>query len=71
VVQALEKAQAILYAEISSFYFDGKKEGREEGLAEGKASTRNVIAKVMLEKSMTHEIIAECTGLTVEYVKSL
>ena len=49
----------------------GKAEGRAEGKAEGRAEQAVESAQVMLTKGIDIELIAECTGLTSEEVKSL
>ena len=48
----------------------GKAEGRAEGKAEGRAEQAVESAQVMLTKGIDIELIAECTGLTSEEVKS-
>ena len=59
VVDVLEKAQAILDAEYSSAFFDG----RDEGILQ--------MAKAMLQHGLTHEKIAGITNLPLEQVYSL
>ena len=49
----------------------GKAEGRAEGKVEGRAEQAVESAQVMLTKGIDIELIAECTGLTSEEVKSL
>ena len=44
-----------------------KAEGKAEGLAEGKAE----IAKAMLKDGDSNEKVARCTGLSLDYVKTL
>ena len=45
----------------------GRKEGMEKGMEIGKKET----AEKMLRKNMEINIIAECTGFTVEFLKKL
>jgi len=63
VALALEKGQAIYEAEIVSSFLDGKDEGKAEGKAE--------VAKSMLNKGLSPEMIAECTGLSLDQIKAL
>ena len=63
VVQALEKAQAIIDAECSSAFFDGKDEGKDERSVE--------IAFSMLQDGDALEKIARNTGLSLEQVRQL
>ncbi|MDR0580717.1 MAG: Rpn family recombination-promoting nuclease/putative transposase [Holosporaceae bacterium] len=44
---------------------------REEGKAEGKAEGKKETAVSMLAKGLSMEIISECTGLSVDEIKSL
>ena len=46
----------------------GLKEGRAEGLAEGARSKAIETARNFLKKNISAEIIAECTGLSLEEV---
>ena len=46
----------------------GRAQGKEEGLAEGMVKGKIEIAKTMLAKGMSVEMIAEITGLTVEEI---
>ena len=46
----------------------GRAEGKEEGLAEGMVKGKIEIAKTMLAKGMSVEMIAEITGLTAEEI---
>ena len=50
---------------------EGRAEGKAEGKAEGRAEQAVESAQVMLTKGIDVELIAECTGLTPEKVKSL
>ena len=47
----------------------GRKEGREEGRMEGRMEERIEIAKAMLAKGMSIEMISELTGLPKEEIK--
>lgn len=46
-------------------------EGRAEGIAEGRAEGRAEVARKMLDKGMSTELVAEMTGLSLEEVSSL
>ena len=48
-----------------------KHEGREEGIAQGALNTAVETAKKLLENNIPEKIIAECTGLSPEQIKSL
>ncbi len=50
---------------------EGKKEGRAEGRTEGKVEEKRKIAKIMLKKNMSIELISEITGLTKEEIEKL
>ena len=49
----------------------GLKEGRIEGLAEGARNAKFETARNLLKKNISAEIIAECTGLSLEEVNAL
>ena len=49
----------------------GLREGMEKGLLAGERKKAIETAKKMLEKNISAEIIAECTGLSLEEVKRL
>ena len=68
---ALEKARAIIDAEINSSFFDGKDIGLNEGLVKGKSEEKLTIAKAMLLKGLSPEVVSECTALPLEIVKTL
>ena len=50
---------------------EGKIEGRAEGRTEGKVEEKRKIAKIMLKKNMSIQLISEITGLTKEKIKNL
>jgi predicted transposase/invertase (TIGR01784 family) len=45
--------------------------GMKKAKAEGKAEEKMEIAKAMLKKGITAEIVAECTNLPIDYVRNL
>ena len=49
----------------------GRAEGREEGRIEGKKMTQIETAKNLLKVGVAPEVIAECVGLSLDFVKSL
>ena len=49
----------------------GLREGMEKGLLAGERKKAIETAKKMLEKNISAEIIAECTGLSLAEVKRL
>ena len=49
----------------------GKAEGRAEGLAEGKEETQLEIAKNLLRKKISKDVIRETTGLSLETLEKL
>ena len=49
----------------------GKAEGRAEGLAEGKEETQLEIAKNLLRKKISKDVIRETTGLSLEKLEKL
>ena len=60
IVNAIRTAEKKKFAE-------GRAEGRAEGIAEGRAE----VARKMLDKGMSTELVAEMTGLSLEEVSSL
>lgn len=44
---------------------------REEGRADGRTETLNTTAMNLLSEGVPVEIIAKCTGLTIEQIQSL
>lgn len=50
---------------------EGRAEGRAEGKAEGKAEEQRLIATQLKKKGVILEIIAQCTGLSVEEIEIL
>lgn len=50
---------------------EGRIEGREEGRMEGKKMTQIETAKNLLKVGVTPEVIAECVGLDLDFVKAL
>ena len=59
----LEKARADYDAGFSSAYHDGLEEGAHKNAIE--------IAKNMLIKGYDFESVAECTGLSLEFIQAL
>ena len=57
--------------EFNSKIKTAERKGKAEGKAEGRAEQAVESAQVMLTKGIDIELIAECTGLTLEEVKSL
>ena len=56
---------------VQNGFNNGRKEGREEGLEEGKKMTQIETAKNLLKAGVAPEVIAECVGLSLDFVKSL
>lgn len=56
---------------VQNGFNNGRKEGREEGLEEGKRMTQIETAKNLLKAGVAPEVIAECVGLSLDFVKSL
>ena len=50
---------------------EGREEGRAEGFEEGKKMTQIETAKNFLKVGVAPEVIAECVGLSLDFVKSL
>ena len=50
---------------------EGRAEGRAEGLAEGKEETQLEIAKNLLRKKISKDVIRETTGLSLEKLEKL
>ena len=64
IVNAIRTAEKTKLAE-------GRAEGRAEGIAEGRAEGFMEVAKKMLAKGMSAEVVADMTGLSLDEVSSL
>jgi len=54
------------------FRFDeGVQKGKELGRAEGRAEGKAEMAKKMLEIGIPDDVVAKCTGLSIEEIGSL
>ena len=53
--------------DINSIKWSAKEEGREEGIAEGKEE----VARSMKLKGLDFNLIADCTGLSIEQIENL
>ena len=49
----------------------GKKEGYSEGVADGEHQGKIQTAKNLIAKKISIDIIADCTGLSVDVIKTL
>ena len=49
----------------------GKKEGYSEGVSDGEYQAKIQTAKNMIAKKISIDIIADCTGLSVDVIKTL
>ena len=56
---------------VQNGFNNGRKKGRAEGLEEGKKITQIETAKNFLKAGVAPEVIAECVGLGLDFVKSL
>ena len=56
---------------ISTAMKEGKAEGRAEGRAEGKAESQREIAHTMKTNGISPEMIATCTGLSIQEIELL
>ena len=71
------KIQNIVYQPITKWTYLSDEvrkkfaEGRAEGLAEGRAEGLIEVAKKMLDKGMSANLVAEMTGLSLDKVSSL
>lgn len=52
---------------FDSIYFDGKADGFNEGIDDGKLQ----VAKNFLKKGVNIELISECTGISIDKIKNL
>ncbi len=71
-ISAMSKADRLKYDESIKKFRDtiNVMEGSfEKGMAQGKVEERNGIAKAMLAKGMSVELISELTGMTVEEIR--
>ena len=57
--------------EINSARLDGYDAGKAEGLEEGAKAKEKEIAKNLLKKGVTPEIVSESTGLSIEELEEL
>jgi len=60
--------ESVIYQEI---LLEGKVKGKAEGIAEGKAKAINQIALKMLSSSVSLDLIAQFTGLTLKQIEKL
>ena len=49
----------------------GKKEGYSQGVSEGEHQAKIQTAKNLIAKKISIDIIADCTGLSVDVIKTL
>ena len=56
---------------VQNGFNNGLEKGREEGRAEGKKMTQIETAKNLLKAGVAPEVIADCVGLSLDFVKSL
>ena len=72
IVNAIRTAEKKKYAEG---HVDGEAEGLAKGLAKGREEGRTEgiteVAKTMLNKGMSTEIVAEMTGLSVDELQRI
>lgn len=52
-------------------YTEGHVDGEAEGLAKGRKEGRTEVAKTMLNKGMSTEIVAEMTGLSIDELQQI
>ena len=68
IVNAIRTAEKTKFAEGRA---EGIAEGRVEGRAEGRAEGFMEVAKKMLDKGMSAEVVADMTGLSLDEVFKL
>lgn len=64
IVNAIRTAEKKKYAEEHV-------DGEAEGLAKGRKEGRTEVAKTMLNKGMSTEIVAEMTGLSIDELQQI
>ena len=60
-----------IYNDYLNTFNSAEKKGHAEGLAEGRSSEKNGIAKKMKAKGQPTDFIADITGLTIEEIEKL
>mgnify|MGYP003290186292 FL=1 len=60
-----------IYNDYLNTFNTAEKKGHAEGLAEGRSSEKNEIAKKMKTKGQASDFIADITGLTLEEIEKL
>ena len=60
-----------IYSVVESAEHRGEKKGREEGRAEGRNESRLEIARSMKDNGIDANVIASCTGLSLDEIHSL
>ena len=60
-----------IYNDYLNTVNSAEKKGHAEGLAEGRSSEKNEIAKKMKAKGQPTDFIADITGLTIEEIEKL
>ena len=68
IVNAIRTAEKTKFAEGRA---EGIAEGRAEGIAKGRAEGIVEVAKKMLDKGMSAEVVADMTGLSLDQVSRL
>ena len=72
IVNAIRTAEKTKFAEgRAEGRAEGIAEGRAEGIAEGRAEGFMEVAKKMLDKGMSAEVVADMTGLSLDEVFKL
>lgn len=56
---------------LTTAHEEGKDEGIKEGIKEGILQVKKETAKKLLEKGLPLELIAECTGLSIDEIKKI
>jgi len=71
LAEAREKYRRDEEARWEDAFEDGKEEGRQEGQQEGELKGRREVARRLLLKTQSAEMVADVTGLSLEEVKAL
>ena len=71
LAEAREKYRLDEEARREDAYEDGEEKGRREGLQEGRREGLQEVARRLLLKAQSVEMVAEVTGLSLEEVKAL
>ena len=70
-MEAIRYQRSVIKTGWIEGHADGRAEGKAEGLLEGKAESQRQIAINLKKQGIPSEVIAQCTGLSIEDISAL